>query len=201
MKHLFVGRFRLRCDNEPSIRVVADKAKSKMPDRVEVETSPRHSSASNGLAERAIRTNREQLRTLRYDTQNRDRTRIAPDSVIWPWMVRYAGFSVARYARGTGGITLFRVVSDRDYTQVVAPFAETALFKILARGHRGLSSGKRLIKETLCGTKGTWFGKSETNPEHVVATKNGAMEARTIRRLEPTRRSETVLVLKIQGAP
>ena len=89
--NLFVGRCRLRCDNEPSIMAVAERVKAKMTDGVVVETSPRHSSASS-LAERDIRTIGEQLRTLRYDTQNRHKTRSTADPVIWPWVVGYAGF-------------------------------------------------------------------------------------------------------------
>ena len=50
---MFVGRFRLRCHNEPSIMAVAEEVKAKMPDRVVVETTPRYSSAS--LAERNLR--------------------------------------------------------------------------------------------------------------------------------------------------
>ena len=92
VKNLCVGRFGLRCGNEPSIMAVAEKVKAKMPDRVVVETSPRHSSASNGLEERANRTMGEQLGNLRYDTQNRCKTRITPYAVIWPWIVSYAGF-------------------------------------------------------------------------------------------------------------
>ena len=84
----------MRCNNEASIMAVADRVKAKMPDRVVVETTLRHSSASNGLAEREIGTVGEQLRTLRYDTQNRYKTRITPDSAIWPRMVSYAGFCV-----------------------------------------------------------------------------------------------------------
>ena len=79
-ENMFVGRFRFRCDNEPSIMAVAERAK--MPDRVVVKTTPRHSSPSNGLAVG------EQLRTLRYDTQNRYKTRITPDSPILSWKVR-----------------------------------------------------------------------------------------------------------------
>ena len=45
------------------------------------DATPRDSSASNDLAERAIRTFGEQLRTLRYDTQNRHKTRITSTSI------------------------------------------------------------------------------------------------------------------------
>ena len=75
VKNLFVGKFRLRSDNEPLDHGGGRETEnSKMPDRVVAETSPRHSSASNGLAEPAIRTMGEQLRSLRYDTQNRYKT-------------------------------------------------------------------------------------------------------------------------------
>ena len=62
---------RLRGDHEPSIMALAVKVKAKLPDTVVVRITPRHSSASN--AERAIRTSGEQLRTLRHDTQNREK--------------------------------------------------------------------------------------------------------------------------------
>ena len=102
-----VGRFRLRCGNETSIMAVTQTVNALMPDCVVVENTPRHSSASNGLAERATRTNGEQLRTLRYDMQNRYKTRITLESTFWPCMVGHAGFCVTRYARGAGGITPF----------------------------------------------------------------------------------------------
>ena len=143
---LFVGRFKLRCDNEPSIMAVAEKVKAKIPDKVVADRTPRHSTVSNGLAERAVGKIGEQLSTLRYDTQNRYKTRISPDSAIWPWMVRYAGFCVTKYVRGAGGVTPFRAAYARDYTQFFVPFAETVLFKTLAPEHRGLSSGKTLQK-------------------------------------------------------
>ena len=39
VRNLFVGRFRLRCDNEPSTMAVAEKVKAKMPGRVAHEQS------------------------------------------------------------------------------------------------------------------------------------------------------------------
>ena len=116
VKHLFIGRLRLRCDNESSIKAVAENVKAKMPDRV-LENKPRYSSTSNALAERVIRTVSEQLRTSRYGTQNRYKTRITLESTFWPWLIGHAGFCVTRYARGAGGITPFRAAYDRDYTQ------------------------------------------------------------------------------------
>ena len=116
-------------------------------------------------------------------------------------MVRYAGFCVTRYARGAGGITSFRAAYNRDLPQDTVSFAEPVLFKILAPEHRGLSSGKTLHKGDTAWEKGIWFGKSQTNPEHMVGIKSGAMGARMIRRLEPTKLSETSFLLEIQDVP
>ena len=52
------------------------------------------------------------------------------------------------------------------------PFADTVLFKILAPEHRGLSSGKRLHKGNTAWDTGIWLGRSETNTEHIVRTRN-----------------------------
>ena len=90
VKILVAGKFRLHFDSEPSIMAVVEKVTPIMPDRVVVDNSPRHNSTSNGIAERAIRTNGKELRTLRYDTQNRCKTRITPDSAVWPWLVSHA---------------------------------------------------------------------------------------------------------------
>ena len=116
-------------------------------------------------------------------------------------MVRYAGFSVTRYARGAGGITPFWAACDRDYTQEIVPFAATVLFKSLAPKHSGLSTGRRNLHGDTVWDKGIWLGELERTPEHIVGTKNGAMGARTLRRLVPTKRSETSLLLEMQGVP
>ena len=105
---LFVGRFRLRCDNEPVVLAVAEKVKEKFPESVLLETTPHHSSASTGLAERAVRAIGEQVRTLRYDAQDRYKTLITPSSPVWPWLVRHAGFNITRYSHRAGGATPFR---------------------------------------------------------------------------------------------
>ena len=67
----------------------------------------------------------------------------------------------------------------------------------MCKGHMGDIELERLHKGDTAWDKGIWLGQSETTPEHIVGTKNGAMGARTIRRLEPTKRPETLLLLEI----
>ena len=89
-----------------------------------------------------------------------------------------------------------RSACDRDYRQEVVTFDETFLFKILAPEHRGLSSGKSFNLGHTAWDKGIRLGRSETNPEHIAGTKNGAVGTGTIRRLELAKRSETSVLLE-----
>ena len=83
-RSLFMGKFRLRSDGEPAVVAVCNKVKEKLADTVILETTPRHSSGSNGQAERAIRSIGEQLRTLRFDTQARYSMKLTPNLAVWP---------------------------------------------------------------------------------------------------------------------
>ena len=100
-----------------------------------------------------------------------------------------------------GGITPIRAAYDRDYTQEIVPLAETILFQSLATEHIVDCRGKVTPEGGHCLDRGIWFGKSEANPEHIVGTENGVIGARTTRRLEPTKHSETSLSFEIQRVP
>ena len=69
--------------------------------------------------------------------------------------------------------------------------------------HENIVDSRRksdLHKGDTAWSKGFWIGKLETNTEHFAGTRNGEMGAIIIRRLEPTNRAETSLLLNLQGA-
>ena len=164
VKNLCGARCRLRCDNAPSIMAAAEKVKATMPDRVVVETTPRHSSASNKLSD-----------TTRRIVTRRDLHLTQQSGHGWSGTLGFA-------SRDTHVEKVASHRSRQRTTEIIR--------KILFRLHH---------EGDTAWDKGIWLGKSETNPEHIFGTKNGAMGARTIRRLEPTKRSETSLLLEIQG--
>ena len=170
VKNLFVGGFRLRCDTEPSIMAVAEKVKAKMPDTAVVGGTPRHSSTSNGLQERASLSIDEQLSTLRLYTQNgwqkSELRQTRQSGHGWSDILDCA----ARYVRGEGGITPFRTPYDRDYTLEITPLVET--IRNIVDCRRETYS----VEETLRGTQEIWLSKQETNPEHIDVTKCDVME-------------------------
>ena len=100
--------------------------------------------------------NRDTWRTTKElpDMTRRIVAKRTPNSLIWPWMVRYAGFRVTRYARGAGGITPFRAAHDRDYTQEI----RLQRMSCSRSWHQNIVDcyrEKDAIKEILRGTKGS----------------------------------------------
>ena len=75
VKDLFVGSFRRRGDNEPSIMAVAERVEGEDARHEHRDTGQRATVSRKG----ATRTIGEHPRTLRNDTQNHDKTQVTQD--------------------------------------------------------------------------------------------------------------------------
>ena len=130
------------------------KANAKIPDTLVVESTPRHSSASNGFTERPIRTTGEPFAMT----------------------LRNCGFCVTRYARGAGGITSFRAAYDRDYTREIVPLTEkpqTVVWKeTLQRGHRVTPRARSWEKERSGGSENNAKARSDETCGNVLVCRD-----------------------------
>ena len=107
MNSLFHQKCRLRTDKEPAMVAVASDLVSHMEGRLVAEQAPTHSSASNGLAERAVRSISEQVRVMKLAVEAQYGARLKADHVLWKWLVRHAGFTAARFAQKASGSSAF----------------------------------------------------------------------------------------------
>ena len=100
----FYKHVRLRCDGEPATVALGNKVKHMVDDLVKLETTPKHSSASNP-AERAIQAVEEHARTIRADCQMRfgSGDTFGADKPIWAWLLRLAGWQICRMNRRATG--------------------------------------------------------------------------------------------------
>merc|ERR1712194_129030 len=69
----------IRTDGEPVLVALTDKVKAARGYETVLQRSPTRSSQSLGGAERAVRTIKEQLRTLRYQLETKACMKITPD--------------------------------------------------------------------------------------------------------------------------
>ena len=147
----FHKHVRLRCDGEPAMVALANKVKQMAGDLVKLETTPKHSSASNP-AERAIQAVEEQARTIRADCQMRfgsNGETVGADKPIWAWLLRHAGWKIGRYNQRGNGMTAYKQAYGEYYSHEVVLFAEIVLVRIPRPTHRGLAGEKGGTRATL----------------------------------------------------
>ena len=137
----FHKHVRLRCHGEPSTVALANKVTYMAGELVKLETTPKHSSASNP-AERAIQAVKEQA--IRADCQmcfgNGDA--LGADKPIWAWPLCHAGWQISRYKQEGTGMTACKEAYGEHYSHEVVPFAEVLLVRIPKPTHRALRGGK-----------------------------------------------------------
>eukprot|EP00975_Prorocentrum_lima_P042434 8915640-Prorocentrum_lima.AAC.1 len=64
------------------------------------------------------------------DVERRYRIDITPEHVLWPWLVRHAGWCVDRYAVRKHGRTAFMQLNDCGYRGEIVVFAEVVLWRL-----------------------------------------------------------------------
>ena len=95
----------MKSDDEPSIKALKEAARSERPERVIMEESPVHDSASNGAVENTIQQVQGQFRTMKDSLESRIGARILEDSPIVPWLVMHAAQTINRYHVNADGCT------------------------------------------------------------------------------------------------
>ena len=175
----FHKHVRLRCDGEPATVALANKVKHISGDLVKLETTPKHSSASNP-AERAIQAVEERSRTIRADCQMRFGSSETFGAVkqIWAWLLRHAGWQISRYKPKGNGVAAYKQAYGEHYTHEVVPLTEIVL---------------------VGASWPVWVGRSDLSDEHIVLTPGGRVLSRTIRRLELSRRHDAGFLDMVKG--
>ena len=102
----------VKADQEPAIvllleRVAQERAANGAKGRTIIEHSPKYSSKSNGVVERAIRSVEEQMRTMRSAAEGRLGVKWEHAHSVWAWIAEYASFLLNRFEVGHDGKTAY----------------------------------------------------------------------------------------------
>ena len=194
----------LRCDNEPSVKAIQQgilDIRSKAGDKTVITNGKTRDSQSMGLVETTIRWWRGKLKTFRFAVENRYGRKVTPKHVLWSWLARHSAWTTSRYRARGDGSTAFFSVYGHEYQGEICGFGETVLFKAPASHTRQKRGNRRQHKADSVWTKGLWVGKTDNNDEHILLTAEGKHHARSVRRLEESRRYDVQLFDTIAGLP
>ena len=114
----------LKSDNEPSILAVKTAVAVKRGVETGLVESPVRESKSNGKIERAIRTWRDQYRTLRHQYERRMKAKLLPKSILSSWLTSWAAEVLNRYKVQECGRTSFELMTHHACRIALVGFGE-----------------------------------------------------------------------------
>ena len=125
--------------------------------------------------ERVIQTLRRQSSTLVQMASDKCGLQLPGDHALWSWSFVRAAWNLNRFANHTTTkMSPFELVYGRRYSGKVAAFGELVL--VLHRRGPNTKIGPQW-------TPGIWLTKTDGDDLHVVATPNGLVRGKAIRRL------------------
>jgi hypothetical protein len=204
MKQLCHKKVGLRHDGEPAMVELASRIQTAGKQHgldIVLQKVPEYSHQSNGSAEKANDLVQKQVRTLRFDLEERAGLTLLPTSAVWPWLVRHAAWSLARYAVKANGRTAFQDAFATDYRGEICPFGEVVMAKRNVSDSGAIQGGGRLMKADTPWDKAVWLGRSDGTDEHLVGDETGVYKTRSVRRLLPDKEMTKEMIFKMQGVP
>ena len=142
--------------------------------RTNVEHSPKYSSKSNGVVERAVQSVEGQIRVLRSYLEEKFEVKIAAGHAIWAWIAEYASYTLNRMEVGNDGKTAYERIKGKKAKVMGVAFGEKVLWKRrLARG--GLGKLCNLWEDAI------FLGAKGTTGEFIVGDEKGIHRTRISR--------------------
>ena len=138
--------------------------------------------------ERAIQTLRKQSSTLVHMASDKCSLKLPSDHALWPWSFVHGAWLLNRYHNhSTTRTSAFELVNGRRYSGKVASFGEVVL--VLHRKGQSTKAGPQWIP-------GVWLTKTGGDDQHVVATPEGLIRGKAIRRLTDPWRSTWLFMVQ-----
>ena len=110
-----------------------------------------------------------------------------------PWLVRHSAWTHDRFLpHQSDGLTSFERQFEKQYSKPVVPLLETVVWK---------EQGANASKYASPWGYGIYLGRSYEDDTHILGTRHGIVQARTIKRLIEEDRYDKELLLAMKGIP
>lgn len=181
----------LQYDPEDAIKVVCQSI-AKGSTSIQLRMTPRKSKGFNGIVERYHQSVQGQLRTWKSAIYANTGVKLDPTSVLTPWMLRHASWTMRRFQKHYNGMTSFQMRTGKAYDKEVFPFGEVVL---------ALTPIEFNEKMNLRWYKGVWLGRAHGSDEHLSGTPEGVKMVRTIKRVVDQEKWSADMISKVRGLP
>ena len=118
----------MRNDGERAIKAFRKRIQEQRIEETILEESPKGDSASNGLAEEAVKSLEGMVRTWMDVKECKYKVKLSSSHVLMPWIVESAGEVIKRCKVGNDGRTAYQRFKGKSLSSKVVPFGERVLF-------------------------------------------------------------------------
>ena len=152
----------LKSDNEPSILALKDAVALARGCGTPLIESPVRESKGNAHVERAIRSWRDQFRTLRHYTERRFGQPIPKEHALTSWLVSWSAEVLNRFKVRASGRTAFEMATLHKVRHKVVAFGEKVYFQ---HTYIGKDDDRKDV--------GVFVGMMDRSPTYLIANSNG----------------------------
>ena len=164
-----------------------------MPKLAVAEHSHVGDSPSNGMAERAVQTLVDHVRTLKLAFESKIGRRLPAEHPLMAWLVEHASFLLNKYSPGTDGHTAYGRLHGREVKDRIARCGEKVMWFVPAKQRAKLDQRWRY---------GFFIGRSINSDQNFVATLSGdVVRARAIIRVVPSVRWDADAISQLHVTP
>ena len=166
----------LKSDQERALASLIKKIRTHRGDQTQTmqDNTPVGDSRSNGLVERTIQTVQGQIRTMRSALEARLGIKVAPNSPAFAWLVSHAANIITLCEVGTDGRVPYQRLRGRKMQPEPVEYGESVMCLPLTNFDLGNAEARWI--------PGVFIGMKLNSGEKVVATENGIIKVRSIRR-------------------
>ena len=176
----------LRSDQEVSILALKRAVAVKRAAETAFVESPVRESKSNGKIERAVRTWRDQYRTLRHQFERKMNVKLEKSGVLSSWLVSWAAEVLNRYKLQESGRTAFEMLTGHRCKTAVVGFGEKVFFQHTSRQ-----------KDDYKKEVGIFLGITDRSSSYLVGTREGIYSSAHIMALPSNESYDSTMIQEI----
>ncbi|CAE7490627.1 unnamed protein product [Symbiodinium sp. CCMP2592] len=170
----------IRCDPEPSCKTLqqeVQKARGRLGQRTRLEQSGEEEKASNGAAEEAVESTRQQACVLLSAYEHNTGKQVGSLHPLHAWAARHGSWLLNRYVVARDQQTPFECTFQSPYTGKLVEFGEC----VMAMCRTAMTN--KPVKGSAKWVRSLWLGKANASDGHLVVTAGGKLLiTRSIRR-------------------
>ena len=188
------GRVLVKCDGEPAIKALRTAIMEKLPEGAIPIATAAGESASNGVAENAVKITKGLMRVHLGALERKVGVRFPSDHPVLAWLAEFVGDSCTKYLQGSDGRTAYERLFGKPCREEALEFGEVVLFRPKTRADANVLLEARWAQ-------GVWLGRRWGSTISRIHSQGEVVDARAVQRVPAAERWSAAALSEVRATP